>query len=366
MAESIFRSGLTCRARRFWWLKGWTFPLRAGVADYVPMYPLVSILMPAYNARRWIREALESALGQTWPRKEIIVVNDGSTDGTFDIAKSYESRNVRVLTQANRGASAARNAAMGQAQGDYIQWLDADDVLAPDKIARQMSAAASLSPSVLLSGPWAYFHRNTRRAQPHPSPLWADHMPIDWLMLKMGGSFHMQTGTWLTSRQLMAKAGLFDEGLWRDNDGEFFGRVVAASDSIRFVPGANVYYRQVPYGSITDMTNSSKKRDSLFRSMTLQIEYLRALEDSPRVRAVCVRYLQNWLLEFYPERPDLVAKAARLAEQLGGSLSEPKLSPKYEWMRGLIGLPLAKRLSQKVPRWHSAAAHLLDRMPPVT
>src|SRR5262249_57060076 len=108
------------------------------------MKPLVSILTPAYNAAEWIADTLESAVAQTWPRKEIIVVDDGSRDRTLSIAQRFVSRGVKVLSKANAGAAAARNTALSISHGDYIQWLDADDLLAPDKVASQIETTARL------------------------------------------------------------------------------------------------------------------------------------------------------------------------------------------------------------------------------
>src|SRR5690242_5922162 len=117
--------------------------------------PLVSILIPAYNAQRWLAETLRSALAQTWPRKEIIVVDDGSTDQTPAIARQFASRQVSVISQSNRGAAAARNKAFSVCQGDYVQWLDADDLLAPDKIAEQIEKSEKrASDQTLFSGGW--------------------------------------------------------------------------------------------------------------------------------------------------------------------------------------------------------------------
>ena len=73
------------------------------------MRPLVSILIPAYNSEEWLAQTLRSAMAQTWDRKEIIVVDDGSKDGTLAVARSFESDIVKVFTQPNQGASAARN-----------------------------------------------------------------------------------------------------------------------------------------------------------------------------------------------------------------------------------------------------------------
>src|SRR4051794_31437339 len=106
------------------------------------MKELVSVLIPAYNVERWIGQALLSALRQTWPRIEVIVIDDGSTDRTAEVAHSVRSRVIRIVSQPNAGACAARNAALALAQGTYIQWLDADDLLHPEKIARQLARAS--------------------------------------------------------------------------------------------------------------------------------------------------------------------------------------------------------------------------------
>src|SRR5436190_24258310 len=105
------------------------------------MKPLVSILIPAYNAERWLAETIRSALGQTWPNKEIVVVDYGSRDRTLSIARQFASKCVSVVTQENQGPSAARNRTFELFQGDYIQWLDPDDLLLADKIAKQMELA---------------------------------------------------------------------------------------------------------------------------------------------------------------------------------------------------------------------------------
>src|SRR5713101_4578915 len=104
------------------------------------MKPLVSILIPAYNSEEWIAHTLQSAIAQTWPRKEIIVVDDGSPDGTAEVVRRFASKEVKVVSTENQGAAVARNHALHLSQGNYIQWLDADDLLAPDKIERQLAS----------------------------------------------------------------------------------------------------------------------------------------------------------------------------------------------------------------------------------
>jgi glycosyltransferase involved in cell wall biosynthesis len=326
------------------------------------MPPLVSILIPAYNAERWIGETIRSALAQTWPRKEIIIVDDGSRDRTTEVARQFASRNVLVVTQENQGASAARNKAFQLCQGDYIQWLDADDILAPYKIEKQMTVAAETGPKrTLFSGAWGYFMYRVSKARFVPTPLWCDLTPVEWLFRKMNYNLHMQPDTWLVSRELTEATGPWDVRLWRDNDGEYFCRVLLASDGVRFVSDAKSYYRRSGPNSVSHIGRSQRKLESLFLSMQLHVGYLRALEDSQRTRAACVRYLQIWLDNFYPERPDIVGQLERLAADVGGRLEIPKLSWKYSWIQRFFGWTAAKQARLAMRGFREGLAKSWDR-----
>ena len=115
------------------------------------MSSLVSILIPAYNAEQWLGDTLRSVVGQTYMNKEIIVVDDGSRDNTLSVARRFESPSVKVMTQSNQGAAAARNKALSVSQGEYIQWLDADDLLSAEKIERQMEVAKACGDELYTS-----------------------------------------------------------------------------------------------------------------------------------------------------------------------------------------------------------------------
>src|SRR6516162_11875460 len=130
------------------------------------MKPLVSILIPAYNAEEWIADTIRSAIAQTWQCKEIIVVDDGSSDRTAEVARQFASKKVVVVSTENYGAASARNSALQLSQGDYIQWLDADDLLAKDKIELQLASLRELNNRrKLLSSSWAYFHYRPQRSR---------------------------------------------------------------------------------------------------------------------------------------------------------------------------------------------------------
>jgi glycosyltransferase involved in cell wall biosynthesis len=316
------------------------------------MQPLVSILIPAFNAERWISETLQSAAAQMWPRKEIIVVDDGSTDRTLAIAERFQSREIKVVSQRNQGAAAARNHAFSLSKGEYIQWLDADDLLSRDKIVRQFDALGAYSRRTLLSSAWGKFLHRPERAEFLPTSLWRDLSPVEWLLTKMGQNLHMQTATWLVSRELTEAAGPWNTSLAIDDDGEYFCRVLLASDSVRFAAAAKVYYRATP-NSLSYIGLSNKKLESQWHSMELHIQYLRSSEDSIRTRAACVSYLNTWAPYFYPERMDLFERARALATDLGGAVLIPKLSWKYSWIDKVFGRRFAKRAQVFLPcvRW---------------
>ncbi len=326
------------------------------------MKPLVSILIPAYNAGIWIAETIKSAIGQSWERKEIIIVDDGSTDQTLTVAQKFASGNVNVVSQRNQGAASARNHALSLAQGNYIQWLDADDLLFFDKIARQMEIAEERkSNRTLLSSGWAYFAWRTDRAKFSPTPLWCSLSPVEWLLRKMGGNLHMQTATWLVSRELTEAAGPWDGRLLSDDDGEYFCRVILASTDIRFVPEGKVFYRITPSNRLSFIGQSDQKKDAMALSMKLHVKYIRSLEDSDRVRAACLQYLQNWLIYFYPERPDIVEELQDSAGRLGGRLETPRLRWKYAWIKPMFGWHSAKRAQFLLPQLKSSFLRSWDR-----
>ena len=326
------------------------------------MKPLVSILIPAYNAEEWIADTIRSAIHQTWPHKEIIVVDDGSKDRTAEVARNFAPNEVTVVSKENEGAAATRNRALQICRGEYIQWLDADDLLSHDKIERQLAVLREGDGNrILLSSPWGYFSYRTKRADFVPTSLWQDLTPVEWLLRKMGENLHMQTGSWLTSRELAEAAGLWDTPLLSDDDGEYFCRVLLASKGTRFVPDGRLYYRVTPSSRLSHIGMSDKKKDAMVISMKLHIQYLRSLEESERVRKACLTYMQNWYDNFYPERPDLMADLQALASELGGSLEEPRLRRKYAWMEPIFGFRAAKRVQMTLPQLRASLSRRWDK-----
>src|SRR5690349_15213429 len=172
----------------------------------------VSILMPSFNSAPYVGAAIESALGQTWPNKEIIVVDDGSTDRSLSIARAFEPRGVTVISQENRGQSAAANRALKSAKGDYIKFFDADDLIHPELIARQMARLEN-NDTAVSSAEWGRFYDDELTTfRLSPEAVWRDMEPTDWLVEAwLDARPMMQCALWLIPRKVIERVGGWNE-----------------------------------------------------------------------------------------------------------------------------------------------------------
>ena len=308
------------------------------------MPPLVSILIPCYNAAPWLAATLDSALAQTWPHKEIILVDDGSSDDSLAIARRYEARGLIVIARPNSGAAVARNVALAASTGAWLQFLDADDLLAPDKIAQQLSLPTEvLDGRYLLSANWTRFNQSPTDADYTPQPLCANLSPVEFTVTKLERNAMMHPAAWLVPRAIAERAGPWDESLTLDDDGEYFTRLVMQSLGTRHAAAALSYYRSGLVGSLS-RTKSERAWKSAFRSLELTIAGLRARDDSPQARHACATALQRYIYEAYPAAAACRSRAATLIGALGGSDLKPDGGPKFTFARRLLGWKLAKRL----------------------
>jgi glycosyltransferase involved in cell wall biosynthesis len=327
------------------------------------MDPKVSILIPAYNAEKWIKQTLESAVNQTYPNVEIVVVNDGSRDNTLKLLKEFRAPNLRIIDQPNAGGAAARNTALAQARGDYLQWLDHDDVLAPEKVAEQVKEVKRVQDDrYLFAGAFSTFYFCLNRSRVASSPLSKDLGRLDYFYLKFERDLWMHTTCWLVSRELTEKAGPWFDLRSPDDDGEYFCRVVAASTGIIYVPTAHSYWRIGNTSSFSySRQNSTKALAALLESTRRCIGHFRALDDSERTRKACVTFLRNRLIYYYPHHPEMLSEIYTLAEELGGSLSTPPLR-RYEAIRPLVGWRLAKWVRDSIRGVKQNALRSFDKL----
>ena len=220
----------------------------------------VSILIPAYNAERWVGSALQSALNQSWPRIEIIVVDDGSRDQTLAVAKRYESAKVKVMRQ-EAERPAARNTALREAQGDFLQYLDADDLLSADKIREQLILLRE-NPDYLSVSSGVYFFdgKDPNSGLEERSGAVDTDDPVKWLMEFLGPDGPFGTvpyGAWLTPRSVAERAGAWDDSVHCDDDGEYFCSGCAGKSWYpRLESRPILYYRRFVQGGSFSTTYS--------------------------------------------------------------------------------------------------------------
>ena len=199
--------------------------------------PRVSIVIPAYNAAAFVREAVDTALAQTHPDIEVIVVDDSSTDETPAILAAYGDR-IRVHRQPNTGVGGARNTGVGLATGEWVAFLDADDVWKPRKVAAQLDAVGP--------GEWVYTNRfNFGERGPLPE------VQSDVTLMSDGDVFVplLVRGNFITVSSVMMRTRLVLElgGFRQQNGGcedwEFWLRAASRGHEVRYVDEPLVGYR---------------------------------------------------------------------------------------------------------------------------
>jgi glycosyltransferase involved in cell wall biosynthesis len=302
--------------------------------------------MPAYNAEDYVAAALDSVLGQTWSNLEIIVVNDGSTDGTAGVLDRYsDEARVTVIHQENQGAAAARNRAYEESSGELIKFFDGDDLLSPEFVERQVERLDG-STAHVASAEWARFYDDPSGATFEPEPVWQDMNAVDWLVTAWQDARPMmQPALWLIPRPLLDRVGLWNKELSLIDDFEFGARLLAHSEGVRFAPGARLYYRSGLDENLSGQ-DSREHVESAFRALMDGTQHLLDREDSPRTRRAAANMLQDFIYGYYPDHPDLRAKVRARIDELGGSDLEPKGPPGFEMLQPLLGWKLARRVKR--------------------
>ena len=232
--------------------------------------PLVSIVIPAFNAERFLAEAVESALSQTLRALEIIVVDDGSTDGTARIAMGFGDQ-IRYLHQPNSRQAAARNRGIREARGELLAFLDADDVWRRDKLQKQL-AVLERHPSagLVYSGIEVIDADGTPVRQRLPEPL-GDQLSA----ILLGNNSGLFAGsTMLVRRAALVCVGLFDENLPPCEDTDLCWRI-ATRYSVRFVAEPLVRYRLHSGNTHANVANSTRAWKLLYRK-ALSDPYVRS------------------------------------------------------------------------------------------
>jgi hypothetical protein len=199
--------------------------------------PRISVIVPAYNQARYLGAAIESALNQTLGDLEVVVVNDGSTDGTEEVVRSCTDPRMRYVHQANAGLSAARNTGISQAQGEYLSFLDADDLLLPEKHS-SLVAEMEADPHIGLAAGQAIPIDEHGRPTGH---IFDVPLPEDLSRLVLRNPLHV--GSVLVRRDWLKRVGIFDERVRSHEDWDLWLRLARSGCGMRWVARPVSCYR---------------------------------------------------------------------------------------------------------------------------
>ncbi|WP_293297035.1 glycosyltransferase [Pedobacter sp. UBA4863] len=197
-------------------------------------FPLVSVIIPLYNAEKYISETIESVLNQTYQNIEIIIIDDGSTDNSLALAKSYENSKIKVFSQDNKGVSSARNFGISIAKGDYIQFLDADDLIAPSKIELQIEYFISNPLATFVCSKWMRFKNINKPNNSNLTKILTpkiENLPINFIATS--NFIPLMCG--LIKRTTIAKTNGFDKKMTHIEDVNFLIRLYKADQNFHYL-----------------------------------------------------------------------------------------------------------------------------------
>jgi glycosyltransferase involved in cell wall biosynthesis len=317
--------------------------------------PLVSVIIPVFNAEKYIAETIQSVLNQTWQNIEIIIVDDGSIDTSVAKASAFNTDRIKIFKQQNKGASAARNKGLAEAKGDYIQYLDADDLLKSDKIATQVNQLWQYNDAISVC-PVIHFDSNNAhdllnlKPNLHELGYYNDsNVPFEFLLKLYGAENNrgsmIPIHCWLTPATLIRKAGSWNESLTINDDGEFFCRVLLQAKQILVAHQTACYYRK----HITNLSLSAgkgkKSLESQYLSIALRTAHLKSFKPDKRIDKIAVYGLMELLMITYPQYKDLSNKILADIQQYDVPAVAPPLGGKIaESIKKLFGWKTARLL----------------------
>lgn len=253
--------------------------------------PLVSILIPLYNAEQFVITTLESCINQTYKNIEIIVVDDGSTDNSYATTIEYSKHHpqVKVYKQPNLGACRARNLAYEKSQGAYIMYLDADDLITRNKVSAQVKIMNKLNdPYIVTTCAYEEFENTIPSNWTQRSHYHNYQNPVELLLDMWSTGAMLQTTCYLITRTMVEIVGNWDESLKKNQDGDYFSRVLMHSSSVYFADNCCVFYRRGHPSISTTEKNSKQKLESVLLSYKKQKSILNII-DNAKVRNALAR-----------------------------------------------------------------------------
>lgn len=326
---------------------------------------LVSIIIPAFNPGVALLEAVRSALSQTWRDIEVIVVDDGSTDGSAAHLDAIADTRLRVVRRENQGSGAARNFGAHLSRGSWLKFLDADDLLDPEAVAHHLRLAEELGPRVASFGSMVHFMDGSppekgRLVEAQIPP--GCESPLEFLLYSLGadGQRHIVgTTQWFLSRELFEAAGGWPLDALQMEDQEFLVRIASCAESVSACAEARSCYRRYPGAQSKGFRRNAEILRSRFFVIGRILHGLEALGPDPRIKRVASLHYRIVLARAFSIAPDVAEDClAALAER--GLSPEPLLhldrfDRRWERLFGWRSALQTRSLRRRLRRWNPFA-----------
>ena len=315
-----------------------------GKISSIMINALISICIPAHNASKYIEETLNSILGQSYSNFEIIIVNDGSSDNTSQIVESIHDKRISIISVKKGGASRARNVAYQKAQGDFIVFMDSDDLISENFLEAQLKLINHNTDCIAISF-WGRFYKADRTdfklfeeliTEPHEFQDW---VKAYWYQNK----HNTPPGRLLIPRKIMTIAGLWNEDLTLNDDFEFFTRI--ALNSQKIIPNSkSIYYYRSGVNGLSSW-KSEKAYLSLYQSFKLSFDLvLNHFKANNLIKKACANIWQSFIFEVYPLLPYERTQAEKKIKLLGGATLKYPSGGLSAFLIKAIGWKMTKRL----------------------
>ncbi len=310
---------------------------------------LVSIIIPVFNSIAFIEETINSVLKQTHQSIEIIVIDDGSTDGSFEFISNLENEKLTLIKNPKKGACSARNHGLRLAKGEFIQFLDADDILSPNKLELQIAELKNDTKSIAVCSTKHFYDTIDSGVVTDREFLYTTEDTEVFLLNLYGGNGKqnmVQTSAWLTPKYLLDKLEPWDESLSKDQDGEYFCRVVTQANKVVYVPDVYNYYRKHIRGANIANQKQLKHLQSQLKALNSKSKQFRTQKGTELYNNAMALQYKIIAIDAYPESMMVYRAAIEKVNKFGGSTYEPVLGGRIvEVMKSIFGWKAARYFS---------------------
>ena len=297
--------------------------------------PEISVIIPAYNAQKTIKKTLESVIAQNYTDWEIILINDGSTDGTIETVKEIKDSRIKVFNYTNSGVAKARDRGIINSQGKYIAFLDADDFWTPDKLQLQLQVLQNNSQAGVAYS-WSYFYYEETQKCVLSNPVYYQGNVYPQLLVT---NFLQHGSNPLIKRQAIDSVGNFNSNVPHCADWDYYLRLAAKWHFI-VVPKHQIYYRQTSNSMTSNITGIEKQLCQMIEQI-----YLTVPDELQHIKSQSFAWIYQYCTQQYLERGENIQSVKNALFYL---IKAIRLNPnifKQKYTHNLVKLLLKKTLT---------------------